>query len=151
MGLGAFASVVASLQRPLTKHARDRFLGLLFIAFLQITAALLPLWLGEMDMAARRIWQVCSAIMLALYLVHLACLVWPLARHAPREELMVINPAVTFLMWGSGVGAYVLLIVNGLELFGEANFRLYYAACFVGLFVGFLVFAELVVGGRETR
>ncbi len=64
---------------------------------------------------------------------------------------MVINPAVTFLMWGSGVGAYALLIVNGLEVFGEANFRLYYAACFVGLFVGFLAFAELVVGGRETR
>ena len=145
VALAGFASVVAALRRPLTPIDRQRFLALLFLALVQVLGCLGPIWLDSFVVNPAVLWRSSSLTILVLAALHYVFLVFrPLRRLAVTFQL--INPAVSIIS-RCGVALYLLgFLFNTLGVPLAPGFPLYYFSLTAGLGLGFVVFADVVVG-----
>jgi len=146
VALAGFASVVAALRRPLSTLARQRFLSLLALSVIQILGCLLPIWFMHGSTTSELEWRVLSALLLVLYFMRMWWLVLLPARHVGVEVRAIITPAVGRLVWGAGLAAMLLLLLNIAGLPLRPGFDLYYASLLSTLLVGFVLFADVAVG-----
>jgi len=145
VALAGFASVVAALRRPLTLVDRQRFLALLFLALVQLLGCLGPIWLGSFMSNSMALWRVSSFGVLILAILHYVFLVYRPLR-GQRVTFTLINTPVSILT-RLGLGLYLLgLFFNGLGTPVASSFELYYASLAAGLCIGFVIFADVVVG-----
>ena len=149
VALAGFASVVAALRRPLAPVDRQRFLALLFLALVQVLGCLGPIWLDSFVVNPAALWRSSSFTVLVLAALHYVFLVLrPLRRIESTLEL--INPGVS-VVTRIGLSLYLLgFLFNTLGVPFAPGFPLYYFSLTAGLAIGFVVFADVVVG-RSTN
>ena len=145
LGLAGFASVVAALGRPLSPVQRQRFLNLLSIALTQVLLCVMPVWLFSFIESTPTIWRLASALYL---LLAVATMIWVviLPIRALDGVFVLVNPTITLLVNVASGFAFLALLLNTLGLPLQPNFPMYYSALAVNLFIGFIVFADVVVG-----
>jgi hypothetical protein len=145
VALAGFASVVAALRRPLSPFARQRFLSLLALAMIQILGCLLPLWSVSIFPSTATAWRTLSAVLLGLSAARMWWLVVLPSRALGQGTLAILNPLASRLIWGAGLVALLLLVLNVVGFPASPSFNVYYAALLATLMVGFALFADVAV------
>ena len=145
VALAGFASVVAALGRPLSAFARQRFLSLLALAMIQILGCLLPLWSVPVFESSATAWRMLSAVLLGLSAARMWWLVYLPSRALGQGTLTILNPLASKLVWGAGLVALLLLVLNVVGFPASPSFNVYYAALLATLMVGFALFADVAV------
>jgi hypothetical protein len=150
MALGGFASVTAALGRPLGAVRRQRFLALLFLAFVQVLASLIPSWVSQVSESPVFVWRFSTALYLVLAMIVIATtVVLPLRRIGVRAN-PVISPMVTHLV---NVVAGVSVVVLPLNFFATSigpGFPIYYGSLLLAFAVGFVLFADAVLKADDV-
>ena len=151
IAIAGFASVAATLRRPLTSLLAQRFLALLSLSFLQVLACLLPVWLGEFQHTEFGIWRICGLVMFVLYSCHLTFLVLAPMTRIGKTIGVVINPIVTALTWIAGTAAIITLGTFAFRAESHATFSEYYACNAVFLFTQFILFADVATADSNRH
>ena len=149
VAVAGFASVAAAIRRPLTALLRQRFLALLSVSFLQVLACLFPVWLSGVVPESERTWQLCSVLTLFLYAGHTWWLVLVPMRKIGKPVGTVINPVITAGTWAASTIAFLIIASNVIGYPIRSSFHVYYAGNAIWLFIGFMIFAEVVTSKAE--
>jgi hypothetical protein len=145
MALGGFASVAAALGRPLGDVRRQRFLALLFLALTLVLQSFLPVWLGQIGLAAEALWRLASVLALLVAAAVIgATVVLPL-RRIGYPSGMLRHRGARFLVNGGGAASVLLFPLNAVGIPVAPGFALYYASLMLGFAVGFVLFADVVL------
>lgn len=146
IALAGFASVVAALIRPLSAFARQRFLSLLALSLIQVIGCLLPLWLLRFVEDPSASWRLLSILLLGLNVARLWWLVILPNRRLDQDERVILGPLANQVMWGTGLLALLLFLINSVGIPFRPNFELYYAGLLATLLIGFALFADVATG-----